>query len=435
MKKAIIMLVCALLCLAVLGGCVKPVEAPEEITSAREGASENTQNEKPQEATPVHTQKFNSPAEGANDFAFRLSKALLQDTGKGNFISSPLSVWLPLAALVNATNAAHKPALLSALGAAGFSAEQINEAAAQMLSELSNERMRAYDKDAHNPLQIANAVFVGKGMKLRRGFAKPFGDSFRGSAQAVDFASSGAVKAVNDWASKHTKGLIREIVQEFDPQTVAAIANAIYFSDRWDWEFNPEQTKKDIFHGTNGDSDAFFMTREGNNQTYYEDEKLQAMPLSFQTGGALYILLPKDGDAVSLLSDMTPGYFWEIQNDSISATGRLLLPRFKLDSGTMDLVGSLTALGVPLFDRRSAPLTGGLVEQDIPVWLSGAVQKAVIEVDEKGTTAAAVTVLMMAGSAMPQPTEPFSMVCDKPFVFVLCGSGRQILFTGVVNQI
>ena len=434
MKKIITILVCALLCLAVLGSCGKNVDMPEEITSAREGASENTQNEKTQEATPV--QKFNSPAEGANDFAFRLGKALLKDTGKGNFVSSPLSVWLPLAALVNATDAAHKPALLGALGAAGFSPKQLNEAAEQMFYQLTNEQSKEYGQEYyHNPLQIANAVFVGKGMKLRKGFSKPFEDSFQGSAQAVDFLSPDAVKAVNDWADKHTKGLIREIVQEFDPQTVAAIANAIYFSDRWEWEFSPERTVKDTFHGTDGDSEAYFMLREGDEQIYYEDDKLQAMPLSFLTGGELYILLPKDGDAVSLLAGMTPGYFKEIQKDAIRATGKLLLPRFKIDSGVMKLGGVLDALGVPLFDPVAAPLTGGLLEEKIPVWLSEAVQKAVIEVDEKGTTAAAVTVMMMAGSAMPQPTEPFSMVCDKPFAFVLCGSGGQILFTGVVNQI
>jgi serpin B len=74
-----------------------------------------------------------------------------------------------------------------------------------------------------------------------------------------------------------------------------------------------------------------------------------------------------------------------------------------------------------LFDDKNAPLTGGLVEENIPVWLSDAIQKAVIEVDEKGTTAAAVTVMEVAcGSSMPEPTEPFEMICNKPFVFILC---------------
>jgi len=80
-----------------------------------------------------------------------------------------------------------------------------------------------------------------------------------------------------------------------------------------------------------------------------------------------------------------------------------------------------------------------LIEENIPVWLSSAVHKAVIEVDEKGTTAAAVTVMAVeAGAAMPEPTESFEMNCNKPFVFVLYGNtydgGNQILFTGIVNQ-
>jgi serine protease inhibitor len=56
-----------------------------------------------------------------------------------------------------------------------------------------------------------------------------------------------------------------------------------------------------------------------------------------------------------------------------------------------------------------------------------------IKVDEKGTTAAAVTVIAAAGAGMPLPTEPFEMVCDKPFMFVLESYG-QALFTGVVNN-
>ena len=449
MKKTIATLTAALLCLALLGGCGgEAIEQPKPAdTIANANASEaisgnTTENtstsqttRQQQEAIPMPTQKFGTPAEGANDFAFRLSKALLRSAGEENFVSSPYSVWLPLAALVNATNAAQRPALLGALGAASFNAKEVNDAAAQMLRELTNERSREYGKEYYyNPLRIANAVFVGKDVTLNKNFGKTFADSFNGSFQSVDFLAPSAVKAVNDWASKNTEGLIQEIVQQFDPQTVAAIANAIYFSDRWDWEFSPEQTRKDTFHGTKGDADAFFMLREGDELTYYEDGKLQAMPLSFKTGGEMVILLPKDGDAVSLLSGMTTTYFEKIQKNSTRATGKLLLPRFKIDSGVMDLAPALTALGVPLFDPQAAPLSG-LVKENIPVWLSGAVQKAVIEVDEKGTTAAAVTVMMMCGAALPQPTKPFSMVCDKPFAFILCGQGGQILFTGVVNRV
>jgi serpin B len=165
------------------------------------------------------------------------------------------------------------------------------------------------------------------------------------------------------------------------------------------------------------------------------------MPLGFATGGGLFIILPKDGDATGLLSAMTAEYFDEIQANTENATGTLLLPRFSIDSGIMSLRDILTALGVPLFDENSAPLTGGLIEEGNPVWLLDAVQRAFINVDEKGTTAAAVTVVAADDSEMPgeiKPEVPFYMKCDKPFVFVLYADAGGVtvpLFTGVVNHV
>ena len=380
-------------------------------------------------------------ARGANEFAFRLSAALAAENGTGNFICSPFSVWLPLAALVNATNNQYKASLLEALSAAGVSEDDINSAASRMLYDLTQQRTREYESELqpyYDPLKIVNAVFVSTGVTFKRDFAQTFMDCYRGSAINVDFGSDEAASAVNQWASDNTEGLITDIIQEFDPQTVAVMANAIYFSDRWSWEFDPEQTVEDVFYSPDGESEAFYMLREGDNLVYYEDARVQAITLWFKTGGSMCIILPKDNDATGLLTSMTNAYFREIKNDAIFATGKLLLPRFSFESGVMQLDDALKLLGVPLFDEKAAPLTGGLIEEDVPVWLSGALQKAVIEVDEKGTTAAAVTIMPAAGAGMPIPTEPFEMNCNRPFVFVLCSrtydGGEQVLFTGAVNK-
>jgi len=373
-------------------------------------------------------------ATGANDFAFRLGAALLKDAGDKNFVCSPFSVWLPLAALVNATDDQKKAALTEALGASGIAPADINKSASRMLFSLTKMELKGYE-GYFNPLKIANAVFVDKNVTLRKDFAQNFIDFYRGSSINVDFSSKDAVDAVNRWASDNTEGLIKNIIQEFDPLTVAAIANAIYFSDRWSWEFESKETKEDVFHAKDGESKAFYMLREGSNQSYYEDEKIQAMPLGFRHNGDMYIILPKEGDAATLLSSMTNEDFRKIQRGFEPAEGKLLLPRFSIENDISDLKEALISLGVPLFD--GSPLTG-LIKED-PVVLTSAIQRALIKVDEKGTTAAAVTVLEMAGSAGPDDKpKPFEMICDRPFVFILCeytvDGGDQILFTGVVNK-
>ena len=88
--------------------------------------------------------------------------------------------------------------------------------------------------------------------------------------------------------------------------------------------FNEKETIDKPFHAPGGDTGAHFMLREGDNQVYYEDEKLQAMPLSFKTGGGMYILLPKDGNVAGLLESMNMEYLEKIQADSTPyATGKL----------------------------------------------------------------------------------------------------------------
>jgi serpin B len=376
-------------------------------------------------------------ARGANDFAFKLSAELVKDAAGKNFVCSPYSVWLPLAALINAADDQSKAALAEALGAAGIEAADINKAASRMLYNLNNLQSKEYESPYHkyyNPLKIANAVFVDNNKTLRKDFAQTFMDYYRGASINVDFSSKDAADAVNRWASDNTGGLIKDIIKEFDPQTVMAIANAIYFSDRWRWEFNPDKTKEDIFHAPQGDGNAFFMLREGIDQIYYEDDKIQAMPLWFINGGGKYILLPRDGDAAALLSSMTNEYFMEIQGESDLAEGKLLLPRFNIENDIGGLKAALISLGVPLFE--GTPLNGLIEEASLT--LTSAMQKALIKVDEKGTTAAAVTVMQGATSVGPQPNVPFEMICDRPFVFILFGDtydgGDQILFTGIVNR-
>jgi serpin B len=232
--------------------------------------------------------------------------------------------------------------------------------------------------------------------------------------------------------------MIQDIIEEFPPETLAVLANAIYFFDRWSGEFDPKETEEDVFHAPGGDTRAFYMLREGDDQIYFEDETLQALPLRFTTGGGLYILLPKDGDAAGLLESLTSEDFRGIQTGSRPARGKLLLPRFSIEGDLMRLKDVLTDMGVPLFDDNS-PLTGLIKETDAQ--LGEAIHKAVIEVDEKGTTAAAVTLLPVeATSAGPgePPDQPFEMNCDKPFVFILYDhthdGGMQVLFTGMVNR-
>lgn len=444
MKKAICIILCIILCVS-FTGCGKKAPEPDGQKTEVPAQKETTESfaeiaAEPSALAAPDYGKTDSAAQkaaaGANDFAFRFSAKLAEQAGNENFVCSPFSAWMPLAALVNATDEEHKPELMEALGAAGITEEDLNRAASRMLYELTREGGKELEYNPRIPIRLTNALFVSNQYTANGDFAQIFADHYRGSVMQVDFSSREAVDAVNEWASEHTDGLIDNIVSEFSPDTVSAIANAIYFSDRWEDEFEITDTKPDVFHSPNGDTMANYMRRNGTAMEYYEDDTLQAMPLAFTTGAKLYILLPKDGDAAGLISSLDSDYFNTIQNEMKLLPGKLLLPRFKIDGGVMTLDDTLDALGIPLMDPDAAPLTELVREQ--PLGISEAVQQATITVNEEGATAASVTVILTDGLGPLVEAEPFEMICNKPFVFVLTANthdgGEQVLFTGMVNE-
>ncbi|MBD5559120.1 MAG: serpin family protein [Clostridia bacterium] len=379
---------------------------------------------------------------GANDFALRFTQKLLQEqNADGNFLCSPCSAWLPLAALVNAADSERRPALLEALGTAGLSSGDLNRAAAAMLAGLTEAQQNSYRQEegleTHNPLSIANALFVRQDARINTDFAKVFAQDYGGASMAVDFASEDAASAINDWADEHTDGLIPEIVSPggLDPQTVAALANAIYFSDRWRWEFDENDTAPGTFYSPDGDVTAPFMLHDGE-LLYCENSAVQAVELPFVLGGSLVVLLPRNTDARALLSELSSTQLADVLASMETRTGRLLLPRFEIETGVVGLNSVLGELGIPLFDFADPPLNGLVDGQS--VFLSQTMQSARIQVDEKGTTAAAVTLIAATGTALAPPTEPFEMNCDRPFAFLLLGDSAdglpQILFTGICAQ-
>ncbi len=112
----------------------------------------------------------------------------------------------------------------------------------------------------------------------------------------------------------------------------------------------------------------------------------------------------------------------------------MVLPKFKLEN-TFDLTPPLQKLGMKsAFDQKRADFSGMFKDAH---YISAVRQKTFVEVSEEGTEAAAVTALMLATSAMPDPRhKPFEMIVDRPFLFVITDArSEMILFMGVVNEL
>ena len=373
-------------------------------------------------------------AQGANEFAFTMTSLLLDQVGDDNFIFSPFSAWMPLVALANVTDESLQSQLLYALKVPGVSVDELNQGTSMLLFDLIGENLSS-EEGSGSPLHIANAIFVNQHLTLTQDFPQLFFDYYRGTTMTVDFDSEETVSMVNQWASDNTRGRIQNLVNHFNYDTDLVIANAIYFADDWQTLFLEERTREGVFYSPTGEITVYFMFR-GLYMPYFEDDRMQAVSLNFSSGGGLLIMLPKYGSGVELLQSMNEQYFTEILSGLSWEEGRLLLPRFTLESEEIELLDALETLGIPLMN----PFPGGITEmvEEANLFIGGGIQRAMIEVDEQGATAAAVTFYDVEEESEREPVIPFEMICNRPFAFILYlptfDGGAQILFTGVVNQ-
>jgi serpin B len=116
--------------------------------------------------------------------------------------------------------------------------------------------------------------------------------------------------------------------------------------------------------------------------------------------------------------------------------GHLRLPRFRIETQA-DLSAPLKALGMSqVFDPARATLEG--ISDRKPLYLMGVMQKDFVEVNEKGTEAAAVTTQMLGSAMFPEPPPPpFQMIVNRPFVFAICDdfSGVVVFLGAVVDPL
>ncbi|MNE75006.1 Serpin (serine protease inhibitor) [compost metagenome] len=111
------------------------------------------------------------------------------------------------------------------------------------------------------------------------------------------------------------------------------------------------------------------------------------------------------------------------------------MPRFTASYGT-DLKEAVQALGVKVaFDPGKGDFSG-IAETATPMYISNIIHKTYIEVNESGTEAAASTLVgMYAGGAAPPAEEPFEMIVNRPFIYIIEDIQTGVwLFMGAIEN-
>ena len=366
-------------------------------------------------------------------FALKLKEQMPTDE---NYMVSPFSIKVALAMTANGGSGEAKQEILETLGIDNL--DEFNEYVKKFIEETNTAKETNADSEAAEvandneygiqgkrlpEFEIADSIWLNKdyyGNKAPKiAFAPEFeeivSEYYDGAADVVD--NENAVETINGWISDKTRGKINNVLDS--PDFLAALVNTIYMKAQWVNQFGEYNTRKDTFTDRDGKESEIDFMHDTDHYSYYSDADTQMVRLPYNGGFSMYVVI---GDSANFEAERE---LMESKKVNIS------LPKWKTES-EFKLKGILGNMGIKTaFYRGFKDMFINEPTMD-EVWIDEVIHKTYIDVDEEGTEAAAVTVVMMAGgSAMPMPEEIIEFKADKPFTYFICDDNNgEILFMG-----
>jgi len=245
---------------------------------------------------------------------------------------------------------------------------------------------------------------------------------------------------INGWVARKTEGKIGRMLDQIDPGAVATILNAVYFKARWASVFDPALTKNDAFNLTRSQKADVALMNQTGSLSLVSRGGYRAVRLNYEVPElGLVIVLPDDIEGVGAVArrlgaNELAELFAALRDGQAKKPVALALPRFKAEFKA-DLTAPLRQAGIQkAFDANGADFSGmtGRPAAAGRVHIDQIVHRAVIEVAEESTEAAAATAAGVRSAAIAAPA-PVSFRVDRPFLFYLVDDTTgAIVFQGRV---
>lgn len=365
--------------------------------------------------------------DGNSKFAFDIFKALNSEDANDNIFISPFSISAALTMTYNGAEGETKAVMEKALGYADIDRALVNDSYKKLISNLKN-----IDKSIS--LNIGNSIWIREGEVINKEFISTNEKNFNAEVSSLDFSDSAAVDTINNWIKDETKGKIEKMLTgPIAPDIIMYLINAIYFKGEWSKPFDSKKTFDSDFHSYDGKTITVEMMSRKGDYEYAKGKDYKAIRLPYgEDKTSMHVILPDEGiDINEFINNMTPEQWNDIRG-SLRKTNNvnLKLPKFKLEYGIKSLNESLKSLGMENAFSDTADFSG--INED--AFISDVLHKAVIEVNEEGSEAAAATVVAMPASAAPM--EPKTFIADRPFIFLITDDTTgTIMFMGKVLSI
>lgn len=356
--------------------------------------------------------------------------ALLRESGTEgeSCLVSPLSAWLCLS-MVTAGAAGDTRLELAGLLAEDGDPDLLIPSAAALLGDYA-----ALEGDT--ALILTQSVWADRDTQITAAFAGRCQDPFDAPVYTADLDTAAAMQDINAWVKQATGGQIPALLsQPLSADAAAALLSALSLDAKWASPFAPEDTYPQTFTRQDGtQTEPDFLHQTYSALPAWSDGETAGALLPYADSDLAFLVVLPGGTVWELVENLSGEEILDWMDRAEARQVRLSLPKFSTGwSG--DLTDSLKAMGLMLvFDSDRADFSAmGAGPNGEPLFLSEVIQKTAIDVAEEGTRAAAVTLAIMdEATAAPPPEEPLVLTLDRPFLYGIVDTARNIpLFLGV----
>ncbi|MDE0466643.1 MAG: serpin family protein [Candidatus Poribacteria bacterium] len=360
-------------------------------------------------------------------FGFNLFNDIRKTEQNKNIFISPFSISIALAMTLNGASGETEQAMTNALQLQGLDSEAINVGYAGLRQTLQTS-------DPKVILTIANSLWARQDVPFKQDFLQRNTQFFGAEVSTLDFTDPNTLTTINQWVNTNTNGKITKILDEINPAAVLFLINAIYFKGSWQTEFEPARTRDGTFHlATGGEKQVPMMTKTGDYR-YYEnyEENFQAISLPYGAGRiSMYIFLPyRESDLNTFLDGLNTENWENWISQFREQEVFLSMPKFKLEY-EKTLNNPLQSLGMGIAFAPGGADFSRMADLEVlgrNLYIEEVFHKAVVEVNEEGTEAAAVTNITVG-----VPSAPPAFIADRPFFFAIRDNEtKTVLFMGIV---
>ena len=359
--------------------------------------------------------------EKMTNYNIELLRKVQEKHPNSNYLISPYSIYMALNMLRD--------------GANGNTKEQINN----LIGEYKIKNL-----NIKNQLSVANGLFIKNSEKdnVLSSYTNNLKNNYDADILYDDFDTP---EVINTWVKEKTNGMIEKILDSVNKGFVLGLANAIALDAKWKVAFDCTYTDGMPFTKSNGSKiNTEMMHREFSSKGYHYFETTNAkgviMPYESKDNNSLEFIgiLPND-NVNNYIKSLTQEELNMIDKVKKEASNNLhiniYLPRFTNTFDLNDFKDILKELGiVDAFDGGLADFSNIITNDNI--YVSDAIHKTYIDLNESGTKAAAVTYFGLTKSAVADVSQDIiDIKFDKPFVYMIRDvKTKEIIFVGTVDE-